>query len=302
MTWVRIDDHFDQNPKLAQAGPLGWALWMAGLAYCNRTLTDGFIPRNVAHSLMGLDHIDREGRAWKVCVTSGMTGDDVTCESIASWLVDAELWDVVAGGYQVHDYLEFQPSREDVLRERDRNRSRQERFNEKRRIINEGTNDRTNGGTNAGYNGVITAGITPAPVPGPVPGPVTPDPDPEPVRGGDGADAPPHTGRGKSTRKTFLDDEYVETLVTEFAPRSGGEANVRESVAAALGHKNRSRWNDLRLYVRGWVRRDADRWEKDHGSRTQSNHTGAPGHHPAPAGGGRFARYNDGGAFLPGVP
>ena len=31
MPWVRLDDHFDEHPKLAEAGPLGLALWVAGM-------------------------------------------------------------------------------------------------------------------------------------------------------------------------------------------------------------------------------------------------------------------------------
>ena len=45
MPWVRIDDGYADHPKMAAVGPLGQALWLAGLAYCNRYLTDGFIPR-----------------------------------------------------------------------------------------------------------------------------------------------------------------------------------------------------------------------------------------------------------------
>lgn len=35
MVWVKIDDHFDEHPKMQQIGPLGWGYWLAGLV-CER--------------------------------------------------------------------------------------------------------------------------------------------------------------------------------------------------------------------------------------------------------------------------
>ena len=67
MAWVKIDDHFDEHPKIAQAGPLAVAVWLAGLAYCNRNLTDGFIPWSKAQGLvswqfLGAESDDPRGR------------------------------------------------------------------------------------------------------------------------------------------------------------------------------------------------------------------------------------------------
>ena len=33
MPWVRIDDGYADHPKIAAVGPLGQALWFAGLAF-----------------------------------------------------------------------------------------------------------------------------------------------------------------------------------------------------------------------------------------------------------------------------
>jgi hypothetical protein len=43
MTWSKIDDQFYDHPKIVAAGPLGTALFVCGLSYCSRHLTDGFI-------------------------------------------------------------------------------------------------------------------------------------------------------------------------------------------------------------------------------------------------------------------
>jgi hypothetical protein len=121
--WVKLDDHFDQHPKLAQVGPLGIALWTVGLAYCNRQLTDGFIPWAQARSLISWEFLgppceDGRQNVNQIAITSGMAGTDVTCAYVIDLLVSAGLWDVVDGGYQVHDYDQYQPTREQVEAER----------------------------------------------------------------------------------------------------------------------------------------------------------------------------------------
>lgn len=45
MAWVRLSDDFYDHPKFDKAGALGVALFVSGLAWANRNLTDGFIPR-----------------------------------------------------------------------------------------------------------------------------------------------------------------------------------------------------------------------------------------------------------------
>lgn len=125
MVWVRLDDHFDENPKIAAVGPLGLALWTVGLAYCNRNLTDGFIPFNVANGLLSWEYLDPQDgtgrrKRWRVSVSSGMVGDDVSSERVIDLLVYAGLWewDDERGGYYIHDYDHFQPTKADVEAER----------------------------------------------------------------------------------------------------------------------------------------------------------------------------------------
>lgn len=114
MAWVRIDDGFTQHPKVVQAGPLGIAMQIAGLCYCNRYLTDGFIPRAVVPNLLNLEGIAM--RVWDGELFGG--GEDATWQLVVSDLIAAGLWEEVEGGYRIHDYLDYQPSRADVLRER----------------------------------------------------------------------------------------------------------------------------------------------------------------------------------------
>jgi hypothetical protein len=153
VVWVRLADDVADHPKLLQAGPLAAWLWVCGLAYCNRHLTDGLIPAAQIRRLADVD-------------------DPAL---LAIRLVDAGLWEAVAGGYQVHDYGEYQPSAEDVKRER---RAAAERARTYR------ARHGSNAGSNEGSNGVSDAVRAPSPArPGPArltgPGPaLSPTPQP----------------------------------------------------------------------------------------------------------------------------
>ncbi len=123
MTWVRIDDGFYQHPKVASAGPLAMAMQVAALCYCNKNLTDGFVPWSVAQSLLSWEFIgqadadnpERGSPLFKVGITCGMAGDDVTCQFVIGQLVTNGLWDEADGGFRVHDYLDYQPSKAEIL-------------------------------------------------------------------------------------------------------------------------------------------------------------------------------------------
>lgn len=99
MPWVRLDEQFAQHPKIKRAGPEGMALHVAALCYCNQYLTDGDLPAEVARTLIDF------GSARKA-------------EAIAQRLVEVGLWEPAADGYLIHDYLDYQPSKQTVLQER----------------------------------------------------------------------------------------------------------------------------------------------------------------------------------------
>ncbi|WP_325603015.1 hypothetical protein [Nocardioides sp.] len=94
-----MDDQFPDHPKVIAAGPLAKSLFVDGLCYCNRLLTDGLIPRRMALRLAD-DYAE------------------YTDEDLAQRLVDVGLWETCEDGYRVHDYLDYQPSAEKVKAER----------------------------------------------------------------------------------------------------------------------------------------------------------------------------------------
>jgi hypothetical protein len=111
MPWVRIDEEFPEHPKVLAAGPLGMAMQVAALCYCNRHLTDGFIPRAIVPGLLNLEGLGM--RMWMGELTGG--GEDATWRLVVDDLKAAGLWEQVQGGWRIHDYHDYQPSREHVL-------------------------------------------------------------------------------------------------------------------------------------------------------------------------------------------
>jgi hypothetical protein len=93
MPWGRLDDKFYSHPKILAVGLAPAGLYSIGLSYSAAQLTDGHIPVSAVTNFTG----------WK---------------SAARRLVEGHLWEVAEGGWRVHDYLDWNPSREQVLGER----------------------------------------------------------------------------------------------------------------------------------------------------------------------------------------
>lgn len=66
--------------------------------------------------------------------------------------------------------------------------------------------------------------------------------------------SPPH-------RKTEITDGFIEAMVSEYTARLGGEQRTRAIIADALAHKNRFKYDDKQQYLRGWLRRDVERFK-----------------------------------------
>lgn len=126
MTWVRIDDNFPEHPKVDALSDAAFRMHVAGLCYANRHLTDGLIP-------------DRMPRRF-------IHGDNVS--GAVDELVDSGLWKTVPGGWMVHDYLEYQPSRAEAEARKVANRERQRAYRSRNGVTNGVTNNVTNGVSN----------------------------------------------------------------------------------------------------------------------------------------------------------
>lgn len=150
MAWARLDDGFPEHPKVLAVGPFGLTVFVRALCYSARNLTDGFIP-NAATASFTVDFARTSRAAHAV--------------DWPSRLVAAGLWDEAPGGYRIHDYLAYNPSKEKVLAERKAAAERVKRWRADPRNAksNTVTSDERNGVTNGG----VTVEVTPPPSPSP---------------------------------------------------------------------------------------------------------------------------------------
>lgn len=102
-TYVRIHDGLPDHPKIAEVGGMAAWLYVSGLCYASRLLTDGIIPARMVARLTDLPDV----------------------EALASRLLEANLWhraqhdckDCPQGlgdVYVIHDYLDHQRSAAEV--------------------------------------------------------------------------------------------------------------------------------------------------------------------------------------------
>lgn len=126
MTWVRLDDQWSDHPKFLDVGDHGRIVWVNGLCFASRFLTDGFIPARAAQNFI------RCKRLLPAAIRE---------------LLAAGLWVTVDRGYQIHDYKEYQQLATQVKAERAANAERVKRWRE--RASNAVTSPITNGVDNA---------------------------------------------------------------------------------------------------------------------------------------------------------
>lgn len=103
MTWIKLDDGLPEHRKIVLAGSAAGWLYVCGLCYCSRQLSDGRIPKPMVDRLT----------------------DAATARSVGR-LVDQGLWVDDGASYTVHDYQLYQRSAEQIEADRasDRRRKR----------------------------------------------------------------------------------------------------------------------------------------------------------------------------------
>lgn len=151
MSWLYLDDRILEHPKFIRAVNRGGSdavhLWLGIRAYCGQNLTDGFVPVDMIDEIRGPK--DRRRRAAALDI-----------------LVHENLIHEANGGFEMHDYLEWSESRDDVIRRRNtwKTKKRGQRGADVRP-------PGTDGDVHGGHNG--DTGGTPRGVHGGVPDPRT---------------------------------------------------------------------------------------------------------------------------------
>lgn len=110
--WFKVDDKLHSHPKARRAGLAALGLWSVAGSWSSEHTQEGFVPE------------------W--FVSTWPNGRKRAAE-----LVDARLWFPDTRdeetGWRFHDWEHFQPSKNEVERDRAVNRDRQRRYREKRR-------------------------------------------------------------------------------------------------------------------------------------------------------------------------
>jgi hypothetical protein len=114
VTWVQIDDQFPEHRKIAGLSDAAFRLHFSGIAYCSRQLTDGLIEADAVPTLV------RKFRP-----------------AALAEIVDRGLWKPITlpgapkpAVYEIHDYLQWNPSREVVLARREKASERARKWRE----------------------------------------------------------------------------------------------------------------------------------------------------------------------------
>jgi len=95
MAYTNTDYSFWTNPKIRFAGRDAAFLYIAGNGFCNEYLTDGFISDTDIETV-AFNAFQRQPK------------------KAVELLVKAGLWDRVPGGYMIHDYLDYNKSKQEI--------------------------------------------------------------------------------------------------------------------------------------------------------------------------------------------
>jgi len=95
MSWIKLDDQWMDHPKIIRAGRDARDMWLASITWCAKHLTDGYFPAELLPSL---------------AVSAGV--DVANCQTFAKTLLDVCLWESTNSQYYIHDYLDYNPTKE----------------------------------------------------------------------------------------------------------------------------------------------------------------------------------------------
>lgn len=109
MAHAQLDDLYGDHPKIAGLSDAAFRLHTLGILYCARHTTDGVIAA---------EEVPRLVRKFR--------------KAALVELMDRGLWvNVLDGAFSIHDYLDWNPSREEVERRREAAAKRKRKWQER---------------------------------------------------------------------------------------------------------------------------------------------------------------------------
>lgn len=136
MAWFRVDDQAAFHAKILTAGNEAFGALVRAGAWSSAHGTDGRIPRAVALTIA-------PERVWRRLVEARLS-DDGTGLAIE-----------IEGGWQIHDYLAWNPSAEDVRAERARKAANIASYRARKQPVSDGVTDGVTGHTSDTNRGPI---------------------------------------------------------------------------------------------------------------------------------------------------
>ena len=115
MPYLNLDDNYPDHPKVDALSDGAFRLHTAGLCWCAKNLTDGFVDER---------RVARLTRTYK--------------PAYLAELVEAAMWLRVLGGYGLHDYLDWNKSKEWWGTKREKDAKRLAEWRAKNAVQNDG--------------------------------------------------------------------------------------------------------------------------------------------------------------------
>lgn len=115
MTWAKLDDRFHAHPKTMRVwrtNPRALGLLVLALSWSAAYEQDGYVPDEMF---------------------AGWEPDGGECNKAISVLVEAGFLHRNGDGYDIHDFLDFNPSRAELAEQREGQRERQRAHRERQR-------------------------------------------------------------------------------------------------------------------------------------------------------------------------
>lgn len=193
MSWARLDDGMPENEKIADLSDAAFRGQVTAICYAARNLTDGYLPARFAKQYV------RTNKVLKELVPALWHLPRGLCEQCRSWPEAMSAVEGKTDGYYIHDYLDYNPTRAQVLEERAKRQTSKVKGGQARAAA-----------APRGAGGKFTStqpALSPANHPAAHQQTSSPDPDPVP----DPRSSSPATATGASAR------EPIDRLVSDFA-------------------------------------------------------------------------------------
>lgn len=100
--WLKVDDEFEEHPKVKPLSDAAHRLWMRAACWCQKTGSNGFVPRavlsSIAQNSAPLRRLEKLAEELVLARAGGV--------------YENGLWELADGGWVFHDWAHYQPEAE----------------------------------------------------------------------------------------------------------------------------------------------------------------------------------------------